>query len=63
MEGGDRESFSPEAIRDLLAEVHGIQRIEMEIAQPNRLNEVLVEMERREVIERAGPGEWHLVEG
>jgi hypothetical protein len=63
MEGADRGTFSPEAIRDLLAEVHGIQRIEMEIAQPNRLNEVLVEMERREVIERAGPGEWRLVGG
>jgi hypothetical protein len=32
----------------------------MEIAQPGRLDEVLAEMERRDVIESVGEGEWKL---
>ncbi len=62
MEKADEETFAPEDVRHYLAEYHGIERIEMEIAQPNRLNEVLVEMERREVIERDSTNEWRLVE-
>lgn len=56
----DEATFSPEDVRHYLAEYHDIDRIGMEIAQPNRLNEMLVEMERREVIERDGANEWRL---
>lgn len=61
MERTDEETFAPEDVRHYLSEFHDVDRIEMEIAQPNRLNEVLVEMERREVIERDGANEWRLV--
>ncbi|MCL7417656.1 MAG: phosphoribosyltransferase [Halalkalicoccus sp.] len=62
MEKADEEAFSPEDVRHYLSEFHDVERIEMEIAQPNRLNEVLVEMERREAIERSGANEWRLLE-
>ncbi|WP_336345674.1 phosphoribosyltransferase [Halalkalicoccus ordinarius] len=62
MEKGDGETFSPEEIRQLLGEFHQVERIQMEIAQPNRLNEVLVEMERRDAIERNGANEWRLLD-
>lgn len=62
MEKADEESFSSEDVRHYLSEFHDVERIEMEIAQPNRMNEVLVEMERREVIERDGANEWRLLE-
>ena len=57
------ETISTEDVRHLLAEYHDIDRIEMEIAQPNRLEEVLSEMHRRELIERVGTNEWQLVDG
>jgi len=60
MEKSDAETFTRDDIRDALAAYHDIERIEMEIAQPNRLGEVLSEMERREVIEPSGQGEWRL---
>jgi len=56
----DAETVSRADIRKLLSEYHNIDRIEMEIAQPNRLGEVLEEMERRDVLEPAGD-EWRLV--
>jgi len=56
----DAETVSRADIRKLLSEYHNIDRIEMEIAQPNRLDEVLEEMERRDVLEPAGD-EWRLV--
>jgi uncharacterized protein len=62
MEKADAETFTPEEIRRLLAEFHDVERIQMEIAQPNRLNEVLVEMERRDAIERDGANEWQLTD-
>jgi len=63
MADADRETFSREAIRSELAAVHGIDRIEMEIAQPDRLDEVLEEMRRREVIESVGDDkEWQLID-
>jgi hypothetical protein len=34
----------------------------MEIAQPNRLDEVLEEMVRRDVAVKTSPGRWELVE-
>ena len=61
MERADEETFDREDLRHYLAEFHDVQRIEMEIAQPNRLNEVVEEMERRDVI--AGEdGAWTLAE-
>ncbi|WP_435552214.1 phosphoribosyltransferase [Natrinema sp. CGMCC1.2065] len=60
MEASDRETFTDEAIRRALTDHHGIERIEMEIAQPDRLPEVLAEMERREVLESVGDGQWAL---
>jgi uncharacterized protein len=56
------ESRSLDEIRHLLAEHHEIDRISMEIAQPNRMDEVLIEMERRGVVEAAGEDEWRLAE-
>jgi hypoxanthine phosphoribosyltransferase len=58
--GGDR--IDEEEIRHLLREYHDVERIEMEIAQPDRLEEVLDEMVRRGTLERAGPGEWRLLD-
>jgi hypoxanthine phosphoribosyltransferase len=47
----DRDGpYTESDIRDLLASYHGVDRIEMEIAQPDRLNEVLDEMIRRNVV-------------
>ncbi|OVE84640.1 phosphoribosyltransferase [Natronolimnobius baerhuensis] len=60
MEQADQETFSQEEIRHFLGEFHSIERIEMEIAQPNRLPEILSEMDRRDVLERSGPGQWRL---
>ncbi len=62
MEKADEEVFSPGDVRHFLSPYHDLDRIGMEIAQPNRLNEVLVEMERREVIEREGANEWRLAD-
>jgi hypoxanthine phosphoribosyltransferase len=50
----DAEWFTPDDVGRLLAERHGIDRIEREVAQPGRLDEVLTEMERRDLIERDG---------
>jgi len=61
MEKGDGDVFTTAEIRHLLGEYHDIERIEMEIAQPDRMDEVLEEMVRRDVIEDAGE-EWRLVE-
>ncbi len=51
--------YSKSEIRDLLGEYHEIERIQMEIAQPNRLDEILNEMERRNVIQESPHG-WQL---
>ena len=61
MEKSERETFDREDIRHLLSEFHGVDRIEMEIAQPNRLEEVLSEAERRGHVESDGES-WRLVE-
>jgi hypothetical protein len=57
-EGGG--PFDEAGIRRLLADHHGIERIQMEIAQPDRLDEVLTEMVRRDVVEPAGEDRWRL---
>ena len=59
METADGDVFAVEAIRHHLAEFHGIDRIEMEIAQPDRMDEVLAEMERRGRVESVDGG-WRL---
>ena len=62
MEQADRTEFDEEAIRHYLSEFHNVDRIEMEIAQPDRLTEVITEMERRDVIESAGAASWQLAD-
>jgi hypoxanthine phosphoribosyltransferase len=56
IEDGNDEVHTKDDIRHLLSERHGIDRIEMEIAQPNRLDEVLKEAERRGVVEHVTEG-------
>ncbi len=60
MEKADQDTFTRRDIRHLLAEFHRIDRIEMEIAQPNRLEEVLTEMERRAILKSTGDAAWCL---
>ena len=60
LEATEGATFTKDEIRDALAEAHDIKRIEMEIAQPNRMGEVLAEMERRGELERTASDEWRL---
>ncbi|WP_254537260.1 phosphoribosyltransferase [Halomarina litorea] len=53
--------YTTDELRGLLGEYHEVERIEMEIAQPGRMGEVVDEMERRGVIESVGD-RWRLVE-
>ena len=53
--------YTADEIRHLLSEFHRVERMEMEIAQPGRLGEVLSEMERRGVTERTDEG-WTLTD-
>jgi hypoxanthine phosphoribosyltransferase len=62
MARADATTFDREAVRHHLEADHGVGRIEMEVAQPGRLDEVLAEMERREVIEAVGEETWTLAE-
>ncbi len=62
MERADQETFTEDDVRHYLNEYHDVKRIEMEIAQPNRLLEVLTEMERRGVVAQPRPGTWTLAE-
>ncbi|MCL9815500.1 phosphoribosyltransferase [Natronocalculus amylovorans] len=62
MEKADAETFTKDGIRHHLAEFHDVDRIEMEIAQPDRLDEVLSEMVRRGVTVPVSETEWALVE-
>jgi hypothetical protein len=62
MRKADDGPYSREELRGLLREYHRVERIEMEIAQPGRIPEVLEEMERREVVEPVGDGRWRLRE-
>lgn len=62
MDRVDATTFDREAVRHHLEADHGVGRIEMEVAQPGRLDEVLAEMERREVIEAVGEDLWTLAE-
>ncbi|WP_017342417.1 phosphoribosyltransferase [Halorubrum sp. T3] len=62
MERADESAFSREDLRHYLEEFHGIGRIEMEVAQPDRLDEVIDEMVRRDVAEPVGEETWALAE-
>jgi len=62
MERADRAVFDREDVRHYLDEFHGIGRIEMEVAQAGRLDEVLDEMVRRDVADPAGENAWTLAE-
>jgi hypoxanthine phosphoribosyltransferase len=61
MDKADDDALTTEEIRHLLSDYHDVERIEMEIAQPDRMDEVLNEMVRRGVIEDEGE-QWRLVE-
>ncbi|WP_158057855.1 phosphoribosyltransferase [Halorussus halophilus] len=61
MDRADGETFTTEEIRHLLSDYHDVERIEMEIAQPDRMDEVTSEMERRGIVESDGE-EWRLLE-
>ena len=52
--------YTEDELRRLLAAYHEVERIEMEIAQPDRFDEVLEEMVRRDVLVEAGDDEWEL---
>ena len=62
MRKADDETFEESDIRHYLSSYHQVDRIEMEIAQPGRLTEVLTEMERRGVVESAHGSAWRLVD-
>ena len=55
----DAETFTREDIRHYLSSYHDLERIEMEVAQPDRLGEVLSEMRRRGVAVEVDDG-WRL---
>ncbi|WP_129114745.1 phosphoribosyltransferase [Halegenticoccus tardaugens] len=62
MEKADGDVFAKDDVRHYLSEYHNIDRIEMEIAQPNRLDEVMAEMTRRGRVEPVDGGAgWRLV--
>ncbi|EMA06746.1 hypothetical protein SAMN05443574_105174 [Haloarcula vallismortis] len=61
MEKSGQETHTADDIRRLLQEYHGVNRTNLEIAQPNRLGEVTTEMERRGVVESVGEG-WRLAD-
>ncbi|MBX0293391.1 phosphoribosyltransferase [Haloarcula nitratireducens] len=62
MEKSDRTVHTADDVRSLLRSYHGVERIEMEIAQPDRLDEVMDEMVRRDAAAREGDG-WRLTDG
>jgi hypoxanthine phosphoribosyltransferase len=61
MEKSDQAVHTKDDVRRLLKEYHDVNRIEMEIAQPDRLDEVLDEMVRRSVAESVDGG-WRLLD-
>ncbi|WP_423745982.1 phosphoribosyltransferase (plasmid) [Haladaptatus sp. SPP-AMP-3] len=61
LDRADDEVFTKDDIRHYLNEFHDVERIQMEIAQPDRLSEVLEEMVRRDVLAREDDG-WRLLE-
>ncbi|MFB6146264.1 MAG: phosphoribosyltransferase [Halobacteriaceae archaeon] len=64
METADDGPYTEPELRALLAEYHDVERIQLEIAQPGRLPEVLDEMVRRDVVEPVAGDQrrWALAE-
>lgn len=60
MERADNPPYTEGDVRQLLREYHDVDRFELEIAQPDRIDEVLGEMVRREVAEPVGENAWQL---
>jgi len=56
MERDGGGSYTADDVRALLDEYHDVGAIELEVAQPNRMAEVLAEMERRGVVSFDGDG-------
>ncbi|MFB6074641.1 MAG: phosphoribosyltransferase [Haloarculaceae archaeon] len=61
MARADADVIDEDDLHDLLERHHDVGRIELEIAQPGRLPEILAEMERRDQVEHVGDG-WRLIE-
>ena len=61
MEKSERDVHSVEDVRSLLRSYHDVKPTAFEIAQPDRLEEVMAEMVRREQATASGEG-WRLVE-
>ncbi|MDS0220750.1 phosphoribosyltransferase [Haloarcula sp. S1AR25-5A] len=61
MEKSDQQAHTEADIRHLLREYHGVSRTDLEIAQPDRLDEVTTEMERRGVVNPVSGG-WQLTD-
>ncbi len=56
MERDEGGPYTADDVRTLLDEYHDVGTIELEVAQPNRMDEVLAEMERRGVVAFEGEG-------
>jgi len=62
MERADQEAFTIADLRHYLYRHHGVERISMEIAQPNRMGEIMVELERQSLVEPVDEGTWRLAD-
>ena len=54
----DDEEYALGDVRRSLREFYGIEPITLEVSQPNRLREVMTEMERQGVVEQVGEETW-----
>ncbi|MBX0321925.1 phosphoribosyltransferase [Halomicroarcula sp. F13] len=62
MEKGDQQVHTEDDVRALLREYHDVSHTAMEIAQPDRFDEVMAEMVRRDVAVATDDG-WRLTDG
>ncbi|QIO22157.1 phosphoribosyltransferase [Haloarcula sp. JP-L23] len=62
MRKSDQQVHTEDDVRRLLREYHDVSHTEMEIAQPNRFDEVMAEMVRRDVAVATDDG-WRLNDG
>ena len=62
IEKASQDSHTEDDVRHYLAEYHDVGLIEMEVAQPDRLKEILTEMKHCEVVELARSNAWRLPE-
>jgi len=56
MRKADGTTFDEDDVRRLLAAYHDVDRVQLEVAQPGRLREVLAELRRRGAVERVDGG-------